>query len=369
MLIENNEVTSQPAPATAQTSDEGRGKNVTASKMAEMLLRTATPAKDTSTVAPASSEPNKPQEEATQNADSGSPAEASPQPDQNTAPEAPVTEAEPEVLSQDSEQLPPDLQEKIDKRIGKEVAKRKTLEDQLAMQREELEKLKAAVAQPQEAPSQAAPTVIDPSQPLSHIGTVDALNAEHKQAKSIIRASEELLDQFDSGVDSVEYGGQTFTKAQVKQALRNAKLVVEEQVPQRYQFLQARDGWKAKAVEEFPFLKDRTTKEYQMVEQARRNYPIIASLPDADYVLGLAVEGIKAIEARKAAKPAAKTAAKAPASQVATSATSTRARVADDSIQREQVGREVAAIKSQKRNLSTNDVTAILLKQSTLRPR
>jgi len=367
MLIENNEVTSQPAAVTPQTRDEGRGKNVTASKMAEMLLRTATPPQDTPAVAPASNEPNKPQEEATQNADSGSPAEASPQPDQNTAPEAPVTEAEPEVLSQDAEQLPPDLQDKIDKRIGKEVAKRKTLEDQLAMQREELEKLKAAVAQPQEAP--AAPTVIDPSQPLSHIGTVEALNAEHKQAKSIIRASEELLDQFDSGVDSVEYGGQTFTKAQVKQALRNAKLVVEEQVPQRYQFLQARDGWKAKAIEEFPFLKDKTTKEYQMVETARRNYPIIASLPDADYVLGLAVEGIKAIEARKAAKPAAKAPAKAPASQVATSVTSTRARVADDTAQREQVGREVAAIKSSKRNLSTNDVTAILLKQSTLRPR
>lgn len=363
MLTENNGVASQPEPATAQNSDEGRGKNVTASKMAEMLLR-STPAE----VAPASVEPNKPQEEATENAESGTPAEASTQPDQNTAPEAPVTEAEPEVLSQDSEQLPPDLQEKIDKRIGKEVAKRKTLEDQLAAQREELDKLKAAVAQPSEAP--AAPVVVDPSQPLAHIGTVEALNLEHKQAKEVIRAAEDMLDQFDAGNDSVEYQGATYTKAQVKQILRNAKRTVEDLVPQRYQFLQNRDGWRAKAVEEFPFLKDRTTKEYQLVEAARRNYPIIAALPDADYVLGLAVEGIKAVEARKAAKPAAKTPpAKAPASQVATSATSSRPRVADDTIQREQVGREVAAIKSAKRNLSTNDVTAILLKQSTLRTR
>ena len=337
-----------------------------------MLQRTAIPPeKAPETVAKTADEPAKPQDAATDNAESGITAEASTQPDQNTAPEAPVTEAEPEVLSQDSEQLPPDLQEKIDKRIGKEVAKRKTLEDQLAVQREELEKLKAAVAQPQEAPSQAAPTVIDPSQPLSHVGTVEALNAEHKQAKEVIRAAEAMLDEFDSGTDSVDYQGTSYTKAQVKQILRNAKVTIEDLIPQRYQFLQGRDGWRAKAFEEFPFLKDRTTKEYQMVEQARRNYPIIANLPDADYVLGLAVEGIKAVEARKAAaaKTAPKPAAKAPASQVATSATSSRSRVADDTVQRQQVGREVAAIKSQKRNLSTNDVTSILLKQSTLRTR
>ena len=337
-----------------------------------MLQRTAPPPdKAPETVAKTADEPTKPQATATDNAESGSPAEASPQPDQNTAPEAPVTEAESEVLSQDAEQLPPDLQDKIDKRIGKEVAKRKTLEDQLAIQREELEKLKAIAAQPQEAPSQAAPTVIDPSQPLSHVGTIEALNAEHKQAKEVIRAAEAMLDQFDSGVDSVDYQGTAYSKAQVKQILRNAKVTVEDLIPQRYQFLQGRDGWRARAHEEFPFLKDKTTKEYQLVESARRNYPIIAALPDADYVLGLAVEGIKAVEARKAAaaKSAPKPAAKAPASQVATSATSARSRVADDSVQREQVGREVAAIRSQKKNLSTSDVTSILLKQSTLRPR
>jgi arsenate reductase-like glutaredoxin family protein len=213
--------------------------------------------------------------------------------------------------------------------------------------------------------------VIDPSQPLAHVGTVEALNAEHKQAKEVIRAAEAMLDEFESGTDSVEYQGTSYTKAQVKQILRNAKVTIEDLIPQRYQFLQGRDGWRAKAYEEFPFLKDRTTKEYQMVEQARRNYPIIANLPDADYVLGLAVEGIKAVEARKAAaaKTAPKPASKAPASQVATSATGSRSRVADDTVQRQQVGREVAAIKSQKRNLSTNDVTSILLKQSTLRTR
>ena len=339
--------------------------------MAEMLLRTAAPGDTPAAIAQASDEPNKPQDSANENAGSETPAEASQQPDTNPAPEASVTEAVPEVLSQDTEQLPPDLQDKIDKRIGKEVAKRKTLEDQLAIQREELEKYKAAAAQPQEQPQQAAPVVVDPSQPLSHIGTVDALNAEHRQAKDVIRSAEDMLDQFDSGVDLVEFQGDSYSKAQVKTILRNAKRTVEDLIPQRYQFLQNRDGWRNRAIEEFPFLKDKTSKEYHLVESARRNYPIIAALPDADYVLSLAVEGIKAVEARKAAtaKPAPKTTAKAPASQTAASAGTGRPRLADDTVKREQVGREVAAMKSGKRNLSTSDVTSILLKQSTLRTR
>lgn len=360
-----NEAASQPAET--QTSDGGRGNNVTVDQFAAMLQRGKIPETETETGAATSDETENPQDSAqiaeseqTQPTPEEQPAETQ-DPEDETA-----EEGESEVLSQDKEALPPELQKAIDKRIGKEVARRKALEDEKKALASELEQLKAAQAQQPEQPQ--APVVVNtPDQPLAHISTVQDLQREHQQAKSITQVAEDLLDQFEPGVEKVMYGDREYTKAEVKTIYRNAKRTVEEFIPQRHQFLQAKQMWRAKALTDFPFLKDKTSAEYQMAQTAIRNYPWIEGAPDSDYIVGLAVKGQMALEAEKKAKAApVKPVAKAPASQVATVATSSsKPRGGENVVLRQKAAKEISAIQS-KKNLTTEDYATVLLKRQQL---
>jgi hypothetical protein len=79
-----------------------------------------------------------------------------------------------------------------------------------------------------------------------------------------------------------------------------------------------------------------------------------------------------AIKAKQTAaqKPAAaKSTPKPPASQAGTPTAPVKARVTDDVVKAKQVRAEVEKIGSSKKNLSTSDVAAMLLKQSSLSTR
>lgn len=215
--------------------------------------------------------------------------------------EATETETE-EVLSPEQHSLDPKLQEKINRRIGKEVAKRKALEQEVA-------NLKALVTQPPQVEKEEVIVHAPANVPLAEITTLTQLEQLKANAKQEIRWVEQWLDE-DIPTEGIQTDRGLATKRQLKEIRRNAVAVQEDLIPQRENFLKARQSSAQTALEKFPFLKDPAHPGYQMAQQARRDpaNAWLQSLPNADYVLGVQITGLLAMKAAEA--PAGKVAAK-----------------------------------------------------------
>jgi len=282
---------SQPveAPSAPETkSDAAKPGNLTVAEAAQRLLNMeAENAKAQAAVA----EQNSPESSTSAPEEaSAESAEAEPQPEAQAE-----DSGEADVPSQD---ITPELQKKIDKRIGKEVAKRKALEAQL-------NEIKLAMAQNQtqqsQTPAQPAPLAPLPaSVPLAQIDDVQSLVSLQQQAKEAKRFAQEQLDRDD--FEPFKMGNQVINRDSLKTILRNAEKTLEDDIPARAQFLQSKTQVQQAAYEKFPFLKDKSSPEYVMAQQAYMAMPWLKNLPQADWIIGVQIEGLKAIEAREKSK-------------------------------------------------------------------
>ena len=173
-------------------------------------------------------------------------------------PEEPAAEpVADEALSHETT-LTPELQAVIDKRIGKEVAKRKSMEAELAQLREKVGHPAAPVAPPSNLP----PVVIAPTpeQPLANIQNYDALKKVESDTRQIKYLAQEGLDTIEAtGQEGFVINDKPYTKVELRNILRNASRSLEEQIPQRASFLQQRDASVAKAVEQYSWMKDQNS--------------------------------------------------------------------------------------------------------------
>ena len=215
--------------------------------------------------------------------------------------ESPEAQAE-EQPTEDvpSQDISDDLKKKIDKRIGKEVAKRKALEAQL-------NELKLQMQSAQQQQPQTTPSVVPLPQgapPLAQIESPSDLAALQQQAKDAKRFAQEQLDRDD--FEPVRVGDTVLDRRALKTIIRNAEKTLEDEIPQRAQFLQQRQQAQQIAFEKFPFLKDKSSPEYVQAQQAYMQMPWLKNLPNSDWIIGVQIEGLKALQAKdkKAGKPA-----------------------------------------------------------------
>lgn len=283
------------------------------------------------------------------------------------ATESTATPEAEEVLSQENdsppEQLSPEAKAILERRIGKEVAKTKALREQFEARIKELE---AKVATPAETkPAAELPPIVvapTPDNPLAQINDVESLRKEFSQAQEIKRWAEDALD---SEASEFQAGDRVFTRREVKDILRNSTRVIQEHIPARHAFLQAREASTKEALTTFPFLADKSTPEYQLAQQLRRELPEINLKPNADYIAGVLVKGLRALEAEKAsankAKPPA-TKPVAPRSHAESPAAPARSVHLEDK-PKASISQEVNRIPG-KRNLSAGQLAALLSKTS-----
>lgn len=259
---------------------------------------------------------------------------------------------------------------KFEKRIGKEVGKRKTAEQTLTEQvqslSQQLEQLKGTPRQESLPP----PPLANPSNPLSNINDIQTLNQEFIKAKDAMRTAEDLIAQMeDNNMDSIDYGGNQFNRQQVKAAFRNAKRIVEDFAPQQAQYLQARHQSSQIALEAFPWFKDRNSQEYVLAQRFMTD-PTVSARADKDYVAGLLVEGFKVLESRKrgsaTTQAPSKPKPKAPASQTEFSAGNAPTRAADSEVSRSRISAEVEKLSSKKGGLRVSDAARLLLQREKL---
>jgi hypothetical protein len=232
-------------------------------------------------------------------------------------PDAPPPEGEvDEALSHPTSQFTPEQQAIFNKRLGKEVAKRKAAEA-------ELTRLKGLAVQPQVPPPPPVVVTPTPEQPLANVTDGVQLQKVVEQTRDIRDLALEALDTPGVDVNGAQIGDKVYTQLQLKNIVRNATRSLEREVPARATFLAQRDQQSRAALQAFPALGQPGTPEHQMAQAIFRNpaYAYLHHRTDALHQVGLMIEGDKAIRAKMqaATKPATKPVvpARAPVSQAA----------------------------------------------------
>ena len=315
MPNETVEAPSQPvsAPAPETNSDAPKKSNLSVAQAAARLLNMETERAE-AREAQAEQIDQTPLEPESTSEVTG---EASADSAEVESPEAQAEEQQTEdVPSQD---ISPDLKKKIEKRIGKEVAKRKALEAQLnelKLQAQQAQQTQAQQPAPIAPLPQGAPT-------LANIEDPAGLAALQQQAREAKRFAQEQLDRDD--FEPVRVGETVLDRKALKTIVRNAEKTLEEDIPQRAQFLQQRAQAQSVAFEKFPFLKDKSSPEYVQAQQAYMAMPWLKNLPNSDWIIGVQIEGLKALAAKdkkstgKTSKPSVPFSTKPPSGQTVVS--------------------------------------------------
>jgi hypothetical protein len=255
------------------------------------------------------------------------------QPPQETEPKS---EAEPETPSNadteaESEAIPPDVQASVDKRIGKEVAKRKELEEQLAERDAKLAELDAKVKELTEAPKAEeapAPTngTLSDNDPILQVPEIKAAWKQENKALDAFKRASALLRDLGKDPDGVfvklkEVTGQVFTDVDAArewlegakdhyQLQRNEFMASRHAATNRYQQKTEAENAKAKeksdaeAVKAYPWIKTPASREGQVAAKVLKRWPNLMYVPDGALILGDLVAGQLAREGKVAA-PAA----------------------------------------------------------------
>jgi hypothetical protein len=367
-----NETTTEAASPASNTGDGEKSGNVSLGQAAAMLFAKeqkavqpkAEPAPSTEEVA--TEEPAAP--ETTEQ--SGETAESETVTSESE-PAAEAEAAEPEA-EKEEEEVPSKktssdkearIREKVQKRVDEEVAKRKALEERLANLEASLKKAESEKANP-------PPPMPKSTRPLAEYTDLSSLKKYQEQAKQAKRWASDQLSRDDIG-EGVQVGDQTLNREQIREVLRKAEIAIEDQIPAQENFLLAKQQASQQAVEMFPFLKDPNSEDYHAAVQAYRLNPWLQDLPNADFIVGVQVEGLKALRAKqeaaskpKAEKPKPKTipAAKPSGDQTAVSSGTSTPRVPTASAAKNAL--EVQREKLRQKGAVTASEAAALLERS-----
>lgn len=359
MINEPAQATSQPAeaptPASEAKSDAKVPSNLTVAQAAQRLLNMqAENAAAQATVAEQVAQP--------ETAEKPAPTEAAPA--ESVESSEVQSEASAEDHTDDDDTVPsqtdPELKKSVQKRISKEVAKRKALEAEL----NEL-KLQMQAAKQESADSQQVPVAQIPQgdMPLSQIQDMGQLETLAKQAKEAKRWAQQQLA--DPNFEPIQVGDKVLGRKELTTIIINSEQTLEDDIPVREKFLKQREEARKIAYQEFPFLADKSKPEYVAARQAYMQLPWLHNLPNSDWIIGVQIEGLKAMEARKraaTAKPAKNPAisSRPPSSQTVATAASSESRTPSASKSQAQI-ESLRQQLSKKGGVTTNEAVQFLL--------
>jgi hypothetical protein len=236
------------------------------------------------------------------------PAEAG---EDSTTPPAPATEPEGEEPPEEQLSVKPEIQEAINRRIGREVAKTKKERDL----REAAEaRVKELEARPAESVPAASAGPIGPV-PLASIQTPEQLRGLADQAEAALDQAENLLIDLESEsakviatllASKIELGQDPTADVAKKfllQVRRNATRMLQRDVPARAAYLNAAAQADAQAMADFPWWKDTKSSQYAQAQRVLAVLPEIKRLPHWKWTTGVYVEGLRAVQARKVTLP------------------------------------------------------------------
>ncbi len=199
------------------------------------------------------------------------------------------------------EEFKSNQQEQIDKRIGKERAKRGDSERIAEQALSEVQRLRAELAQNQQP---VTPTANSTS-PLAQVQDLNSLATKRNEAVNAIGAVDDALAQFPSA-EKISIEGTEYDRATLIDIRRNARDLLTKAIPERQAFLQQRAQANQNAITSFPYLADQGSPEYAIAQRfVRENNHWLQHQPNALEIVAKMVEGEKAMTARRTAQPVA----------------------------------------------------------------
>jgi len=208
---------------------------------------------------------------------------------------------------EESEDVP---REKIQRRIDKLTAARKSAEEKATALAAEAEEAKAKVAEYEAQLNEAARPVLSPTadNPLADVDTQDALDAKIKSAQEVRRWA---LRNTDGATVKRPDGSEVYLDAdQIKDYLIKADDVLTLHAPARQQWLAQRAPAVEAAKNLFPDIFRKGTPMHQAFTATVKQAPELLKLPQAEYWVGLALLGEQTLMAKQGAAEAKAKAAK-----------------------------------------------------------
>jgi hypothetical protein len=214
-----------------------------------------------------------------------------------------VSEAEEAEEEQDeeAEDVP---REKIQRRIDKLTAARKSAEEKATALAAEAEEAKAKVAEYEAQLNEAARPVLSPTadNPLADVDTQDALDAKIKSAQEVRRWA---LRNTDGATVKRPDGTEVYLDAdQVKDYLIKSDDVLTLHAPARQQWLAQRQPALEAAKSLFPDIFKKGTQMHAAFTATVKQAPELLKLPQAEYWVGLALLGEQTLMAKQGAQAA-----------------------------------------------------------------
>lgn len=307
-MSETNVVEAPPPASQEGSGGENKGSsNLDARSFANLLVKREA-AKAAAAPKAEDSTPSK--EEATPTAEKVEQTQTEAKPEETEETTEVTTEEAGEVLSNELK-LDPKTQEKLNRRIGKEVGKTKRALQAAAKAEGEVAQLKAQLEAmkggEQSQPAQAKPQV------LSDIEDSAALDKYEREAKQAVRWVDEMLDMDEFPAEGIKTADGVLSKADLKKIRMNARVALEDHIPERKAFLNQREESRKQAFDLFPYLKDPESPEYAEAQEARKANPWLANVPNSEYVIGIQLLGLKKLkEMQEGGKPKPKAVQKTP---------------------------------------------------------
>ena len=194
--------------------------------------------------------------------------------------------------------------EKIQRRIDKLTAARKSAEEKATALAAEAEEAKAKVADYEAQLNEAARPVLSPTadNPLADVDTQDALDAKIKSAQEVRRWA---LRNTDGATVKRPDGTEVYLDAdQVKDYLIKSDDVLTLHAPARQQWLAQRQPALEAAKSLFPDIFKKGTQMHQAFTATVKQAPELLKLPQAEYWVGLALLGEQTLMAKQGAQAA-----------------------------------------------------------------
>ena len=214
-----------------------------------------------------------------------------------------VSEAE-EAKEDEDEEAEDVPREKIQRRIDKLTAARKSAEEKATALAAEAEEAKAKNADYEAQLNEAARPVLSPTadNPLADVDTQDALDAKIKSAQEVRRWA---LRNTDGATVKRPDGTEVYLDAdQVKDYLIKSDDVLTLHAPARQQWLAQRQPALESAKSLFPDIFKKGTQMHAAFTATVKQAPELLRLPQAEYWVGLALLGEQTLMAKQGAQAA-----------------------------------------------------------------
>lgn len=178
----------------------------------------------------------------------------------------------------------------VKKRIDKLVAKRREAEAEVERMKAELQRLEQEAQKP-------ARTAEIRKNPYAKLSDESQVQKEIERAKQIRRWCE--MNPEGAVVKDAEGNETDYTAEQVREIKVRAMDALEEHLPAQLAYINNFKHVEQVASKEYPWWKDKSSKERQIAEAFLQHFPEITRFPDYKMVLGDYIRGVKAREATK----------------------------------------------------------------------